>query len=163
MGDLFKKNWKKTTGVRPDASITSQDELARISYMTSYVSGQLNEFNVTIPSGASLAAKIASATLPPGWTVALANANGVDIQASGTANEIYFAHGERSYPQYVDIVELNATTGANAAGYYVIAPTGAWTAHVKSDQSATQFRMVDFGGLIDLTRTQYLHIKMRSL
>jgi hypothetical protein len=215
MGDLFKKNWKKVTGVRPDEIPLSQDELARLKDILAsgslsgvVLSGDLDgtsdtavvvgiqgnavatgipsasgdilewdgsawrhvtpatvapvvaeEFRIDLPAGASLAAKIASATLPAGWSIVLANDGSVDGEIASVATDIVLIHTESKFAVSIDLVELH-TTGPTALDGYTVVNTSAVPALSKSNQTGTQFSVLGFTGLITLTDQQRLFVKM---
>jgi hypothetical protein len=217
MGDLFKKNWKKLTGVRAEDLPLSQDELARLKDIvagsgsggggplalggdlsgttsTAVVealqgeavsaiapaSGEVlthdgtgwsaqapaagggasigSEFRVVIPAGASLAAKIAGATLPAGWSIVLANDGSVDPEISAAATDIALIHTEGSFAISIQISELD-TAGAPLGGYYILNTSGIGSLS-KSNKIGTQFTVLGFNGLVTGTRAQSLLIKM---
>ena len=217
MGDLFKKNWKKLTGVRAEDVPLSQDELARLKDIVAATgsggggpvalggdlggtsatavvealqgeavsavapaSGEVlthdgtgwsaqapaagggalvaSEFRVTIPAGASLAAKIGLAVLPAGWSIVLANDGSVDAEIAAAATDIVLIHTESGFAVSLELVELDAA-GAPLGGYYVV-NTSAVPSLSKSNKLGTQFSVLGFTGLITLTRAQSLFVKI---
>lgn len=213
MSDLFKKNWKKVTGVRVDELPLSIEELARLKDIvgsgnfsvsvsgdlsgttsnaivdgiqgnpvasgvpssgdvltwtgsewapsTSSISPLASEFRVDIPGGASLAAKIAGATLPSGWTIVLGNDGSVDTEIVSVATDIALIHNEGAFAVSISICELDG--GAAPLGGYYMINTSAVPSLSKSNKLGTQFTVLGFTGLITLARSQRLFIKMLSV
>ena len=154
MGDVFKKNWKTITNVRPDALPTSQNELAKLT--------DSNGYGIVLPSGASLAAKIAVATVPAGWTLVLANDGSVDAQIASAASDLAVLHDETGrYAAHIDVVELDNTTGGASNGYFLVGPTGVFApSNSKSNTAGTQFSILDFTGMITLGREQRINVRL---
>lgn len=218
MGDLFKKNWKKLTGVRAEDTPLSQDELARLKDIVAgsgsggpvAVGGDLSgdtstavveglqgnpvgsgapasgealiwdgaaweptvlapgggpaqvaqEFRVDIPTGGSLAAKIASATLPAGWSIVLGNDGSVDAEITAAATDIALIHTESGFAAAIELLELDSA-GAPLGGYYLINTSGVGSLS-KSNKLGTQFTVLGFTGLITLSRSQRLLVRLLS-
>jgi len=216
MGDLFKKNWKRLTGVRGEDPV-EQLEIVRVKDVvassgvggsgivgmggdvtgtssasvvaalqgqavaaTAPASGEAlvwngsaweattvaavsttsigKEFRVDIPAGGSLAAKIAGATLPPGWSIVLGNDGSVDAEITAAATDIALVHTETSFVGDLRIHEWDST-GAPLGGYYVINDSAVGLIS-KSNTLGTQFTVLGFSGLITLTRRQVLYVKL---
>jgi len=237
MGDLFKKNWKKVTGVRPDEIPLSQCELARLKDIlgsgsglniglggdlggttgaavvegiqgepvssTTPSSGELltyngtswepsplsstapssgevltyngtswepaapsaaagaqvaSEFRIDLPAGGSLAAKIAGATLPAGWSIVLGDDGSVDSEITAAATDIALIHSEGAFAASISLLELD-TGAAPLGGYYLINTSGVGSLS-KSNQLGTQFTVLGFTGLITLSRSQRILVRM---
>jgi len=220
MGDLFKKNWKRVTGVRgedplDDLEITRLKDIIAGSgsggggplalggdlggttaaavveglqgfavASTTPSRGELlkwdgaewapaadeagsggsslgAEYRIEIPAGASLAAKIAGAVLPAGWTIVLANDGSVDAEIAATANDIVLIHGTGAWLADIRIHELD-TNAAPLGGYYVINDS-AVSPLSKSNQTGSQFSVLNFSGLVTLTRRQLIYVKLLSV
>ena len=223
MGDLFKSNWKRLTGVRGEDP-TEDLEIVRLKDVvasglagatgvvslggdlggtsaaavveglqnrpvasTAPSSGQAlawdgsqwapatisagggapsasgigGEFEVTIPGGASLAAKIAGATLPPGWSIVLGNDGSVDAELAAAATDIVLIHGLGAQAVAIDITELDSNA-APLGGYYLV-NSSAVSPLSKSNTLGTQFSVLGFNGLITGTREQTIHVKLLSV
>jgi hypothetical protein len=213
MGDLFKKNWKRVTGVRGEDPLTPL-EIVRLKDLvagggsgvqvggdlggtnaspvviglqsnpvgsTAPASGEAlvwngsqwepgavaapgggssigSEFRVDIPAGASLAAKIATATLPAGWSIVLANDGSVDPQIAAAATDIVLIHTESAFVGDLRLHEFDSG-GAPLGGYYVINDSAVGLLS-KSNSAGTQFSVLGFTGLITLTRRQVIYAKL---
>ena len=212
MGDLFKKNWKKLTGVRPDEVPLSQDELARLKDILGGGSGIVSlggdlggtsdsavvtglqgeavspaapgsgdvlthdgtgwsaqtpvagpsigsEFRVDLPGNATLAGKIAAATLPAGWSIVLGNNGSVDAEIVATAADIVLVHTESSFAVHLELLSLHTTGPASLDGYTLV-DYSAISPFSKSNQSGTQFSVLGFTGLVTMTDAHRLFVKM---
>ena len=201
MGDLFKKNWKRVTGVRGEVPL-QLDEIIRLRELVASGSGggggsgdatslQGNpvgtaapasgqaltwdgsewapatpaaaaslgtEYLIDIPAGASLAAKIAGATLPAGWSIVLGNDGSVDAEIAATANDIVLVHSTGAWLADIRIHELD-TNAAPLGGYYVINDS-AVSPLSKSNQTGSQFSVLGFNGLVTGTRRQLIYVKL---
>ena len=216
MGDLFKKNWKKLTGVRVDAVPLSQCELARLKdgsgsgvggsgtvglagdlsgtsdaavvdglqtrpvAATAPASGEVlawngaawepatpaagggssigSEFRVDLPGDASLAGKIAAATLPAGWTIFLGDDVGLDPEVIAAATDIGIVHSEGSFAAQLEILSLRTSGAAALQGYQIITNGGSPIS--KSNNAGTQFTVLGFTGLVTMTDDHRLYVKM---
>jgi hypothetical protein len=116
------------------------------------------EFRVDIPAGASLAAKIAGATLPAGWSIVLGNDGSVDAEITAAATDIALIHTESAFVGDIRLHEFDAG-GAPLGGYYVINDTAVGLLS-KSNTLGTQFTVLGFTGLITLTRRQVIYVKL---
>lgn len=117
------------------------------------------EFRVDIPTGGSLAAKIAGATLPAGWSIVLGNDGSVDTELAATANDIVLIHTESAFVGNISLHEFDTNAGTAAGGYYVINDS-AVSPLSKSNTSGTQFSVLGFAGLITLSRRQIIYVKL---
>ena len=116
------------------------------------------EFRVEIPAGAGLAAKIAGATLPAGWTIVLGNDGTVDAEITAAVTDIVLKHTESAFVGDIRLHEFQ-TGGAPLGGYYVINDTAVGLLS-KSNTLGTQFSVLGFTGLITLTRKQTIYVKL---
>ena len=117
-----------------------------------------SEFRVEIPGGASLAAKIATATIPAGWSIVLANDGSVDAEIAATAADIVLIHTEGAFVGDIRLHELDGGA-APLGGYYVINDSAVGSLS-KSNTLGTQFSVLGFTGLITLTRKQVIYVKL---
>jgi len=116
------------------------------------------EFRVDIPAGGSLAAKIATATLPAGWSIVLGNDGSVDAEITAAATDIALVHTESAFVGDLRLHEFQAG-GGPTGGYYVINDGGVGLLS-KSNTAGTQFTVLGFTGLITLGRRQVLYVKL---
>lgn len=117
-----------------------------------------SEFRVDIPAGGSLAAKIAGATLPAGWSIVLGNDGSVDAEIVAAATDIALIHTEGGFVGDLTLHEYDSG-GAPLGGYYVINDS-AVSPISKSNTLGTQFTVLGFTGLITLSRRQIIYVKL---
>lgn len=117
-----------------------------------------SEFRIDIPGGGSLAAKIAGATLPAGWSIVLGNDGSVDAEIVATAADIALIHTESGFVGDLRLHEYDSNA-APLGGYYVINDSAVGLLS-KSNTAGTQFTVLGFTGLITLTRRQIIYAKL---